>query len=120
MPAVDLSFIPKFQPLWRPNRYKIIWGGRGGAKRWTVARMLLAKGTPQKIRVLCLREFQKSIAESVYKLLENQIQMMGLGDFYTLTKTSIRGTNGTEFFFEGLRFNAHKIKSYEDIDYAWV
>jgi phage terminase large subunit len=110
----------KLAGLFEPHRYKIIYGGRGSSKSWSVARALVATGAQRKLRVLCGREFQRSIKDSVHKLLCDQIDMMGLTPFYRTTQTTITGITGTEFIFEGLRFNASKLKSLEGIDVAWL
>ena len=115
-----LWFPKKLQGLFRPHRYKVLHGGRGGAKSWGAARALLIKGATEKLRVLCAREFQNSIKDSVHKLLSDQIDGMGLAGFYDIQQTVIRGRNGTEFSFEGLRHNVTKIKSLEGVDIAWV
>jgi phage terminase, large subunit, PBSX family len=105
--------------LWRPHRYKILWGGRGGARSWTVARTLLLKAAQQKLRVLCAREMQSSIKDSVHQLLRDQIELMGLTG-YIVTDREIRHINGSFFIFAGLRHNTSKIKSLEGIDVCWV
>lgn len=104
-----------------PSRIKVLYGGRGSGKSWSVARILLEFGTKAKIRVLCAREIQRTISESVHQLLRDQIAELGLDEFYTVTDTAIRGANGTEFYFAGLRSqDAHKLKSYEGVDICWV
>ena len=102
------------------KRYKVYYGGRGSGKSWACARVLLAKGFERPIRILCAREIQKSISDSVHKLLSEQLEEMGLGGFYDITRDAIRGQNGTEFIFKGLRANPQEIKSMEGIDIAWV
>lgn len=114
------EFPEKLAPLFQPKRYKVLRGGRGGAKSWGIARALLIIGAQRRIRVLCARETMRSIAESVHHLLESQIRELGLGDRYTVEKARILGTNGTEFVFAGLRLNVANIKSTEDIDIVWV
>jgi len=109
-----------FQELFDPYRYKVFYGGRGGAKSHNYARALLVKGMQDKRRFLCARELQGSITDSVHKLLSDIIDQHGLGFFYTVTQNAIRGKNGTEFFFKGLKHNATEIKSMEGIDVAWV
>lgn len=106
--------------LAEPARYKVLYGGRGGSKSWGVARVLLMKGATTPIRVLCCREFQNSIADSVHRLLSDQIYALGLEAVYEIQKNKILGKNGTEFGFEGLRHNITSIKSYEGADIAWV
>ena len=114
------EFPAKLSILFDPARYKVLYGGRGGAKSWGVARALLIIGARKATRILCAREFQTSIKDSVHKLLSDQIFAMGLQDFYEITQTAIRGKNGTEFSFAGLKNNVANIKSYEGCDIAWV
>jgi len=101
-------------------RYKIISGGRGSAKSWEVAAELVTRGAQKKIRVLCCREIQRSIKQSVHKLLSDTIDRLGLNNDYKITDHKISNRNGTEFFFEGLWQNIDSIKSIEGIDYCWV
>jgi phage terminase large subunit len=114
------EFPLKLQCLFQPSRYKVLYGGRGGAKSWGVARALLIKGAQAPLRVLCSREFQTSIKDSVHKLLSDQIMALGLDGFYEITQTSIRGKNGSEFSFVGLKNNVSNVKSYEGVDICWV
>ena len=114
------EFPLKLQCLFKPSRYKVLYGGRGGAKSWGVARALLIKGAQAPIRVLCAREFQTSIKDSVHKLLCDQIEALGLLGFYEITQASIRAKNGTEFSFVGLKNNVANVKSYEGVDVCWV
>jgi phage terminase large subunit len=114
------EFPVKLEGLFRKSRYKVLFGGRGGAKSWGIARALLIKGAKDPIRILCAREFQTSIKDSVHKLLCDQIESLGLLSFYEITQTSIRGRNGTEFSFVGLKNNVSNIKSYEGVDICWV
>ena len=117
-----IKFPKKFEALFKPEkvRYRIFYGGRGGAKSWCFARALLAKGTKDPLRILCAREFQTSIKDSVHKLLSDQIYELGMETFYEITQTSIRGVNGTEFIFVGIKNNTNNVKSIEGIDVCWV
>jgi phage terminase large subunit len=117
-----IRFPKKFEALFQPEktRYRIFYGGRGGAKSWCFARALLAKGTKQPMRILCAREFQTSIKDSVHKLLSDQIYELNMESFYEITQTTIRGLNGTEFIFAGIKNNTNNIKSIEGIDVCWV
>lgn len=102
-------------------RYKVAHGGRGSAKSWSFARSLLVLGAHHKLRILCAREVQKSIKDSVHKLLSDQIEALGLGSAYTVLDTEIRGRNGTEFLFSGLaQHTVDSIKSFEGVDICWV
>lgn len=102
-------------------RYPGAKGGRGSAKSWSVAKALLILGTTRKLRMLCTREVQKSIKQSVHKLLKDQIETLKLTRFYQVLDTEIRGKNGTEFSFAGLSDQtADSIKSFEGVDICWV
>ena len=114
------EFPHKLSVLFEKSRYKVLYGGRGGAKSWGIARALLILGAKSELRILCAREFQTSIRDSVHKLLCDQIENLGLLGFYEITQTSIRGKNGTEFSFVGLKNNVGNVKSYEGVDIAWV
>jgi len=111
----------KLLPLFQPKRYKVIHGGRGSAKSWSVARALVSIGATKPIRVLCARETQKSIQESVHRRLKDQIESLGLDQVYTIQENKILGTNGTEFTFAGIRQQGvANLKSYEGTDICWV
>jgi phage terminase large subunit len=117
---VNAEFPAKLEFLFEPHRYKVAWGGRGGAKSWAFARALLIQGAQRPLRILCARETQKSIADSVHKLLEDQIRNLGLERFYNVGKASIKGITGTEIVFAGLKHNVNNIKSVEACDIVWV
>lgn len=121
MNEISAQFPEKLQCLFQPKRYKILYGGRGSGRSWGVARWLLLEAVKRNIRVLCARELQNSIQDSVHKLLSDQIEALGLSQYYTIQKASIVCmVTGSEFSFEGIRNNVTKIKSYEGIDYCWV
>ena len=109
-----------FADAQKPSRYKVWYGGRGGAKSWSVARILLLKAVEAPLRVLCTREYQASIADSVHALLVDQISALGLESFYEVKRDAIVGKNGSSFTFAGLRRDPKKVKSTEGIDIAWV
>lgn len=90
-------------------------------KSWSIARALLIQGAQETLRVLCTREVQKSIKESVHRLLTDQIANLGLSSFYTVLDTEIRGANGSLFVFAGLQqHTVDSIKSYEGVDRVWI
>lgn len=118
---IKAQFPEKLQFLFQPHRYKVARGGRGSAKSWSFARALLIMGIQKKLRILCAREVQLSIKQSVHKLLRDQIELMGLNRHYKSYETEIRGANGTEFSFTGLSsLTVDTIKSFEGIDICWV
>lgn len=114
------EFPAKLRFLFDPMRHKVLYGGRGGAKSWGVARALLLQAAEKPLRVLCAREFQNSITESVHHLLAGQIDAMRMNGLYDVQNQVIRGINGSEFIFAGLRNNITKIKSFEGVDRVWV
>lgn len=114
-----ISLNKKLKSFLTPNRYKVAYGGRGSAKSWTIARMLLLKSMQQPIRILCTREIQDSIKDSVHKLLKDQIDLLELEGF-TVQNDVIRHLNGSEFLFKGLYSNLSKIKSFEGVDICWI
>lgn len=114
------EFPAKLSVLFEKSRYKVLYGGRGGAKSWGVARALLILAAKDPLRILCAREFQTSLKDSVHKLLCDQIQALGLETFYDVTQATIRAKNGSEFNFVGLKNNVANVKSYEGVDICWV
>lgn len=112
----------KLLPLLQQNaRYKVIYGGRGSAKSWTVARALVLLAATKTIRVLCARETQKSIQESVHRLLKDQIDLLGLQSQFEVQETRILGRNGSDFAFAGIRQQGiTNLKSFEGTDIVWV
>lgn len=119
-PKVQARFPPKLKFLFKPKRYKVAYGGRGSAKSWNYARALIIRAYQQRIRVLCGREFQNSIKESVHHLLESQIELMQLSKYFNITDATITSHLGSEFIFTGLKNNATKIKSLEAVNIAWI
>ena len=117
---LKLEFPECLDFLVEPSRYKILYGGRGSGKSWGVARTLIAKALKHPIRVLCARELQNSISDSVIALLADQIKSMGLESFFDVQRTAIYGKNGSEFSFVGLKHNVTSIKSFEGVDVCWV
>ncbi len=109
-----------FSRLLEPWRIKAMYGGRGGAKSWAVSDLLLILGMQNKLKILCGREYQTSITDSVKSLLDRRIEAHGLDGFYESLQTEIRGANGTQFIFHGFAHKPEKIKSLDDVDICWV
>ena len=101
-------------------RFKSADGGRNGGKSHDIATCALMRGFEQQLIIVCLREFQKNLADSVHRLLSNKIREdEAFSKFYTIQRDKIIGNNGTEFVFSGIR-NAVNFKSFEAADIAWV
>lgn len=110
-----------FAFLFEPMRYKVLYGGRGSGKSVNVVKALLIMGMQRKLRILCTREVQKSIRDSVKALLDDEISRMELGSFYESLEQEIRGKNGTLFIFGGLASHTiDSIKSLANCDICWV
>ena len=115
------QFPSKLEFLFDQHRYKVAYGGRGSSKSWSFARALIIQAANRPLRILCAREIQKSIKQSVHQLLSDQIQALGLGSFFEVLEAEIRGMNGSSFSFAGLATNTvESIKSFEGVDIVWV
>ena len=119
---MKVSFPEKLKPLFTNSRYKAVVGGRGKGASWGIARALLLLAANTQLRILCCREIQKSMKESVHQVLKEQADLVGLADQYDIQDTEIinRFTN-SQFLFTGLQdHTAQSVKSYEGFDIAWV
>lgn len=101
-------------------RYKVVYGGRGSGKSYAFADVCLIKAIQKQIRILCARQLQTSIRDSVHKLLCDRIFALGLEEWFYITRESIRCKNGSEFIFKGIQNNVMEIKSMEGVDICWV
>lgn len=111
----------KLKPLLYPRRYKGAYGGRGGAKSHFFAEQIVLKALAEPKRIVCIREVQNSIKDSVKQLLQDKVNKFGLSGFFEMLETEIRGANGSLIVFKGMQsYNASNIKSLEGYDIAWV
>lgn len=113
---------PVLRPFWtEPARYRVLHGGRASSKSWDAAGFAVFLANSCKIRVLCLRQFQNKIAESVYSLLKIQIERFGLRDRFEIQRDKIiNKVTGSEFLFYGIWRHIDEIKSLESIDLTWI
>jgi predicted phage terminase large subunit-like protein len=122
---IPQQLIPLAQHI-RSGRYRhiIVKGGRGSGKSWSIARILVANCLGHGLRILCLRESQKSIKLSSKLLIADQIEAMGLSQAYEVQDQQILMRNGKlrgEFQFTGMKeHTSDSFKSYESFDIAWV
>lgn len=119
--AENPTLNPNLKDFWlTPARYRVLYGGRSSGKSWDTAGFLIALSQMTKIRVLCTRQFQARITDSVYSLLKIQIERFNLqSKFRVLENKIICTTTGSEFLFYGLWRSIDEIKSLESIDIAW-
>lgn len=121
MSELNLNFSSKFQPLFQSMwRFIVFYGGRGSGKSFNIARALVLRAYTTPLRILCCREIQKSINDSVIQMLIDQIELLGLQSFFEIQKTQIIGKNGSRFTFAGLKTNITSIKSMTGVDIVWV
>lgn len=119
---LETTVPPIFGPFFAPARYKGAWGGRGSAKSWSFAKMLLNRCVKVKgTRAVCVREVQKSLEQSVKRLLEDLIELHGLGSLFKVLNTHIETPGDGIIIFQGMQnHTADSIKSLEGYDIAWV
>lgn len=103
-----------------PVRWRAAYGGRGSAKSRSFVSEIILQGAERPERTLCCREIQRSIRDSVKRLLDDEIVRLELGHFYESTDAEIRGKNGTLFTFAGLRSNPDSVKSAEGLTRAVI
>lgn len=110
-----------FVPLREPARYKGAYGGRGSGKSHFFAERLIRNCLKQQTRVVCIREVQNSLKDSVRQLIVDKIDALGVRHCFDITREEIRGLNGSLIIFRGMNdANAENIKSLEGFDVAWV
>jgi phage terminase large subunit len=123
-----LNYHEYFDPLYNEDnpeskkRHFVFHGGRAGRKSWEIARALLIKATTGMKRIVCVREYQNSIADSVHALLKDQMELLGIADQFDVQKSTIyHKQTGSQFIYKGLaNSNAQSMKSLEGADICWV
>ncbi|MGF6226737.1 phage terminase large subunit [Inquilinus ginsengisoli] len=138
-PAAPAAFVPRVSPapprrklprwklapalrsLRRPSRYKALHGGRGSGKSHVLAELLVRRCFERPTRAVCIREVQRSLDQSVKRLIEDKIQALGLGAAFTVQADRILGPGEGRIIFQGMQnHTAESIKSLEGYDIAWV
>ena len=121
MSKLRIKIPEKLAPLLAGKRYKGAYGGRGGAKSHFFAEMGLIRCLQAPTRMVCIREVQNSIKDSVKQLMTDKITSMGLEPYFDVMQDEIRGKNGSLIVFKGMQsYNAANIKSLEGFDISWV
>lgn len=107
--------------LSQKKRYSVLYGGRGSGKSFAIAHYLIIEALNAKHRVLCAREFQSTIRDSVHRLLCDRIYALGLDQCFDMQKDYIIcKTTGSQFLFKGIRNNIAEIKSLQGVTRCWV
>lgn len=111
-----------FTPFLKPSRYKGAYGGRGSGKSHAFADLLIERCLiRQPTRAVCVREFQRSLEQSVKRLLEDKIQAYDLARQFRVLNTHIETPGDGIIIFNGMQSHtAESIKSLEAYDLAWV
>ena len=118
---IEPELPPAYQFLSKPARYKVVYGGRGKAATWTFATLLILMAAEKQLRILCTREIQRSIKNSVQKVLIDTIGRLGMKQSFDILKDSIvHKVTGSEFLFMGLHRNREEVRGTEGIDICWL
>ena len=121
MKTTHIHFPPAFDRILLPAPYKIYYGGRGSGKSWAIAGALILNAFDHYEMILCAREFQTSIADSVHPLLVQRIIDFGLKDHFKITDKQITCTKtGARFRFIGLHNNPSSVRSFEGVTKTWL
>lgn len=122
MEAMNPTLNPALKDFWlTPARNRVLVGGRSSSKSWDAAGFATFLASNYKLRILCARQFQNKIEESVYTLLKSQIERFGLRDQFRVLDNKIIGRQtASEFMFYGLWRHIDEIKSLEGIDILWI
>ncbi|MEO8724359.1 MAG: PBSX family phage terminase large subunit [Sphingobium sp.] len=113
---------PALRSFWRTHaRTRVLYGGRAASKSWDAAGIAILIACKSRARILCTRQFQNRIEESVYTLIKNRISEFGLRDHFVIRGDRItHRSTGSEFVFYGLNRHIDEIKSMEGIDICWI
>lgn len=119
---LNIDLPAKLEFLYTPARYKIVYSGRGAGKSWAFANALKLRALQKPTRILCAREIQKSIKQSVHTLIKDRIEADGLSGYFEVLDTTIRcRITKSEFLYTGLQgHTVDTIKSFEGCDIVWV
>ena len=110
-----------FEPLLHASRYKGAWGGRGSGKSHFFAELLIERNIIERCDAVCIREVQRTLNQSVKKLLESKIEALNVGAYFDVQDKRIKTRHGGAIIFEGMQnHTADSIKSLEGFDVAWV
>jgi phage terminase large subunit len=113
---------PALKAFWQvKSRYKALYGGRASSKSHDAAGFAVFLAANYKVRIMCARQFQNKIEESVYTLIKDKITNSEFdGEFVITNRSIIHKITGSEFLFYGIARNINEIKSTENISILWL
>ncbi len=121
MSILQIPTARAFRPLLEPARYLGAHGGRGSGKSYFFAELAIERSILAKTDIVCVREIQRTLDQSVKKLLEKKIAALGVQDRFNVLRSHIECDTGGRIIFEGMQdHTADSIKSLEGYDVAWV
>lgn len=119
--AIEILQHPIHKYVFGAQRYFLEYGGRGSGKSYVLTEALILLADMGKHKILCAREIQNSIEDSVHAQLKEHIENLGLQKRFIVTKNSIRNrATGSVIFYRGLRSNVSSVKSLANIDICFV
>ena len=126
LPPYAQKYLPKdgISYASEPFTYRILYGGRGSSKTWTVASLIVADAARRDCAVICVRDFASSMDLSVKVVIEKMIRRMGLEHCFNIGKWSITGkqpyNKKTKFSFVGIEINEDTVRGWEDAQHVWL
>lgn len=115
------SLNPALREFWEtPARNRVLYGGRASSKSWDAAGVALYATQADKLKVMCVRQFQNRIDDSVYTLLKSRIDDFGFNSKFNILRNTIHSDMGSQFIFYGLWRHIEEIKSTEGVDILWI
>lgn len=119
MPTIQIP--KKLQPLLTAKqRINVVIGGRSSGKSETIGRLMTMKCQVEQADILCGREFQNSIDDSVHKLIKSVVNKLGIDGAFNITDKKIDCLTGGCFRFRGFSRNPEAVKSAQDFKYSWI
>lgn len=119
----DSRFNPAFVPFFEKKaRFKFLFGGRGSGKSYGVGDILVAKSIQERLNILCARQIQASISDSVQSLLTERAESLGVANWFKATQAELVNKTGSRFMFKGLKDQTAQtsVKSIFNIHCCWV
>jgi len=113
---------PELRDFWATkSRNKVLFGGRSSSKSHDACGRLVYVTNKYKLKILCVRQYQNKITDSVYTLIKDKIEAFGVSDNFNIINNSIKNTiTSSEYLFYGINRNIDEIKSTENVDILYI